>query len=151
MIFGTRFSLEPETNKVKITKKSIKHLENIEFEITNDVCINFVDQGFILGKYFQYFYETFQKLAIGSYFFLSLLFQSDSQILSLCIGEYFWLWNLKMNQVFLKTNNFCIIQGSGVTFLKKTLHVLSSKYFSSSIYNFAPNLFRSCQIMYSRI
>ena len=79
IIFGTRFSLEPGTNKMKITKKSIKHLENIEFEIINDVGITLVDEGFILVKYFyNFFYEIFQKLAIGSYFFLSILFYSDS-------------------------------------------------------------------------
>ena len=44
--------MEPETNKMKITKKSIKHLENIEFEITNDVGITFVDEGFILVIHF---------------------------------------------------------------------------------------------------
>lgn len=37
---------------MKITKKSIKHLENIEFEITNDAGITFVDEGFILVIHF---------------------------------------------------------------------------------------------------
>ena len=32
------------------TEQSKKHLENIEFEITNDVEIAFVDEGFILVK-----------------------------------------------------------------------------------------------------
>ena len=40
-------------------------------------------------------------------------------MLFLCIREYFWQGNLKVNEVFLKTNNFFVIQGFGVTFLKK--------------------------------
>ena len=46
------FSLEPETNKKIITKKSKNYLENIEVEITNDVGITSADERFISVKKF---------------------------------------------------------------------------------------------------
>ena len=54
------FSLEPETKKKKETKKCKKHLENIEFEITNDVGITLVDEGFFFRK--KSLYQTWSEV-----------------------------------------------------------------------------------------
>ena len=49
--FSDAFSLEPETNK-KITEKSQKHLESIEFEIKNNVGITFIHEEVVSMKHF---------------------------------------------------------------------------------------------------
>ena len=49
--FSGAFSLEPEINK-KITEKSQKHLESVEFEIKNDVGITFIHEEVVSMKTF---------------------------------------------------------------------------------------------------